>query len=130
MSMVVELSSRGFPLQSTIQLSIFAHAAVMNLITSADSNLGRRLHDCKRYKPVSLAVLSAQPRNITLRVAFLGKDGMQVVFGQVISEFKQNHAEVTFILRGIHGGAEKLAHELHADFVAKLSKYTSASLFL
>lgn len=75
--MVVELSSRGFPLQNTIQLSIFAHAAVMNLITSADTDLGRRLHDCKRYKPVSLAVLSAQPRTMTLRIAFMGNDGMQ-----------------------------------------------------
>lgn len=77
LSMVLELTSRGQPTQSVLQLAIFAHAAVMNLITSVDSAVGRELHDCKRNKPMSLAILSVDPLRLTLRVAFMGKCGMQ-----------------------------------------------------
>ena len=75
--MVVELISQGHPTQSVLQLAVFAHAAVMNLISSVDSAVGRELHDCKRHKPMSLAIPSVDPLRLTLRVAFMGKCGMQ-----------------------------------------------------
>jgi CRISPR-associated endoribonuclease Cas6 len=77
LSMVLELTSQGHPTQSVLQLAVFAHAAVMNLISSVDSAVGRDLHNCRRHKPMSLAILSVAPSRLTLRVAFMGRGGMQ-----------------------------------------------------
>ena len=77
LSMALELTCNKCPLVNLLQLSIFAHAAVMNLIFSVDSVLGHELHDCERRKPVSLAAVALHSSKLTMRVAFMGRRGMQ-----------------------------------------------------
>lgn len=77
LSMALELTCQKCPPIGLLQLSIFAHAAVMNLISSVDNALGRRLHDCMRNKPLSLAVVSNQSSRLTLRVSFMGQRGLE-----------------------------------------------------
>lgn len=77
LSMVLVLECQKCLPARPLQLSVFAHAAVMNLISSIDSALGRRLHDCARHKPLSLAVISQSSQRTTLRVSFMGQYGMQ-----------------------------------------------------
>ena len=85
LSMALELTCIKCPPVSLLQLSIFAHAAVMNLIFSVDSGLGRELHDCERRKPVSLAAIALHPPKLTVRIAFMGKRGMRAADALVVA---------------------------------------------
>lgn len=76
-SMALDLASQDRSTQGVLQLGACVHAAVMSLISSVDTVLGRELHDCQRQKPLSLAIYGAHPSQINLRVAFMGGRGMQ-----------------------------------------------------
>lgn len=90
-SITVDLESKQCPPASYLQLSVFAHAAVMNLISSIDSALGRRFHDCARNKPMSLAVVSLKSQRITLRVSFMGQHGMQAANALALALTQTDH---------------------------------------
>lgn len=94
LSMVLELTCQKCPPMSSLQLSIFAHAAVMNLISSVDSSLGRRLHDCTRNKPLALAVVSNQSWRLTLRASFMGQNGMEAANVLAMALTKTNYLQL------------------------------------
>lgn len=54
----------------------YAHAAIMHGISSVDPELGQTIHDAKRHKPLSIAVIASAKQHGVLRVAFLGRQGL------------------------------------------------------
>jgi len=52
--------------------AVYAHAAVMQAITTVDGPLGRSLHDMRRDKPLNLAFVDNH-----LRISLVGKNALQ-----------------------------------------------------
>lgn len=59
-----------------LQESIHAHAALMSLISAADAELGRRLHDTQRNKPFTLSMFSGPAKRVFLRLTFFGGESL------------------------------------------------------
>jgi CRISPR-associated endoribonuclease Cas6 len=55
----------------------FAHAAVMKTITDVDATIGRDLHAAQKYKPITLAILSANQTSAVLRLTFINHNGIR-----------------------------------------------------
>jgi CRISPR-associated endoribonuclease Cas6 len=54
----------------------FAHAAVMKTITDVDATMGHDLHAAQQYKPITLAILSANHTSAVLRLTFINHNGI------------------------------------------------------
>lgn len=56
--------------------SIKAHAAVVTAISAVDTEAGRQLHDMRRHKHMTLAIIESTPQQAGLRVTFMDKQGL------------------------------------------------------
>lgn len=69
-SLLIELRSMP-PGHLTPVYGVYAHGAVLQLLSATSPEAGRALHDATRCKPLSLAVISSRQCGVNLRVALL-----------------------------------------------------------
>lgn len=55
---------------------IFAHAAIMDAISKQDAELGRVIHDLKRFKHLTVTIAQSNCNFSTLRLTFMAKEGL------------------------------------------------------
>ena len=61
----------------TLEDSIFAHAAMMRIVSSEDATLGRTVHDMRRNKCATISFIDTGGRSVILRLTFHGQDGVR-----------------------------------------------------
>jgi CRISPR-associated endoribonuclease Cas6 len=60
----------------TVADGVYAHAAVMKAISEEDPEAGRRLHDMRRNKPISMALFNDAKNAASLRLTFMAENGL------------------------------------------------------
>lgn len=73
---LIRLKSLNNQHKLTVTDCIFAHAAVMTAISTVDAEAGRQLHDMRRHKRITLAIVESTRHTAALRVTFLGQEGL------------------------------------------------------
>lgn len=56
--------------------SVYAHAAILHTISEANAELGGTLHDMRRHKRMTLALVDSHHQTSTLRLTFMAQDGL------------------------------------------------------
>jgi len=77
-AMVAEIEPPIKPNGVELRVASYAHAAIMNLITSADSKQGKGLHDRQRNKHITLSLPRASHGAVFLRLTFFGDDSLDL----------------------------------------------------
>jgi CRISPR-associated endoribonuclease Cas6 len=60
----------------TVADGVFAHAALFHALSGVDSEAGRALHEMRRHKHLTVAVVESKPQHSTLRLTFMGEEGV------------------------------------------------------
>lgn len=60
----------------TVADGVYAHAAALQAIGSQASHLGRMLHNGRRHKRMSVAIVRSDERSAMLRLAFMAQEGL------------------------------------------------------
>jgi CRISPR-associated endoribonuclease Cas6 len=74
--MLLKLKSRDRCSKLTVADGVYAHAAVMKAISEEDPEAGRRLHDTRRNKRISMALFNNGKHAASLRLTFMAEDGL------------------------------------------------------
>lgn len=77
-ALVAELDSPIGYRSDLLQESIYAHAALMSMISSAEPELGKKLHDTQRNKHVTLSIVRDSSKSALLRLTFFGEDSLNL----------------------------------------------------
>lgn len=60
----------------TVADGVYAHAAILNVITTVDAEAGRKLHEMRRNKRVAIALIDSTKDSAILRLTFMAEDGL------------------------------------------------------
>lgn len=71
-ALLLQLKLRGPHSKLTVADGVYAHAAILNTITEVDAEAGRKLHEMRRNKRISIALIDSA----TLRLTFMAEDGL------------------------------------------------------
>ncbi len=75
-AMTVALKPVGRAVSLTTKDAEFAHAAVFRLLTDANCEAGRNLHDLKRNKQLTISFVESDQARPLLRLTFMAKEGL------------------------------------------------------
>jgi CRISPR-associated endoribonuclease Cas6 len=76
MTIPIHFDNRQTPL--CVSDSLYAHAAIIQTISSVDQEAGNALHDMQRNKRMSLAIIESTHHTATLRLTFMAPDGLRL----------------------------------------------------
>lgn len=75
-ALLLQLKLRDRRSKLTVADGVYAHAAILNAITTVDAEAGRKLHEMRRNKHISIALIESAKDNATLRLTFMAEDGL------------------------------------------------------
>ncbi len=75
-AMTVALKPVGRPVGVSAKDAEFAHAAVFHLLSTADAEASRNLHDLKRNKQLTISFVGSDQTQPLLRLTFMAKEGL------------------------------------------------------
>lgn len=75
-ALLLQLKLRGPHSKLTVADGVYAHAAILNVITEVDAEAGRKLHEMRRNKRISIALIDSTKDSATLRLTFMAEDGL------------------------------------------------------
>ncbi len=75
-AMAIRLKCKDQHPRLTVANGVYAHAAIFRAITDEDAGVGRKLHDMRRNKRVTIAIVDSTKEIATLRVTFMAQDGL------------------------------------------------------
>lgn len=60
----------------TVADGVYAHAALLNILSEASPEAGKALHEMQRHKHLTLAFVEGTPRCVLLRLTFMAEEGV------------------------------------------------------
>jgi CRISPR-associated endoribonuclease Cas6 len=106
---LVPVDGRGGGVSPSAADAEYAHAAVMSAISEQDRALGERLHNMRRNKAVSIAMLPGQGQDATLRVTFMSPEGMaysQALIDAISSQPVLRLGRTVYEVAGVNVGGD------------------------
>jgi CRISPR-associated endoribonuclease Cas6 len=75
-ALLLKLKLRDRHLKLTVADGVYAHAAILNTLTEVDAEAGRKLHEMRRNKRISIALIESAQDSATLRLTFMAEEGL------------------------------------------------------
>lgn len=75
-AMTLPLQPRTHCAPLTVADGVYAHAAIHHSISDVDPDLGRALHDMRRHKRITVAIMGNSRKAAALRLTFMASDGL------------------------------------------------------
>jgi len=75
-AMTLPLQPQAHRASLTVADGVYVHAAIHHAISGVDADLGRALHDMRRHKRMTVALVGNSRKAATLRLTFMASDGL------------------------------------------------------